>query len=57
MQEVQCFWCNRKFDLEKEGKQIGILQDRQGNPTKISVYHCGTCASLTIEQRIHQMFQ
>ncbi len=57
MQEVQCFQCNRKFDLEKEGKQIDVLQDSQGNPTKIPVYHCGQCASLTVEQRIDQLFQ
>ncbi len=57
MSEVICFRCNRRFDLEKEGKKIGILQDRQGKPTNMPVYHCGKCASLSVEERIDQLFR
>lgn len=57
MQEVKCFRCERKFHLEKEGKQIGVLSDKQGKPTNIPVYHCGTCASLSQEERIRQLFK
>lgn len=57
MQEVKCFRCERKFNLEKEGKQIGVLLDKQGKPTSIPVYHCGPCASLSQEERIRQLFK
>lgn len=57
MKEVKCFRCDRLFDLEKEGKQIGVLRDRQGKPTSVPVYHCGACASLSVQERIDQLFK